>query len=209
MGDEPLTPDEEWIQNMLLGAILLALVLWAIYSAVEERQKQAMLQARLAEQEKEKKKMTIPYREVWSLADIAPYDGLDDSKPILFAADGKVYNVWRGRHFYGHGAPYHCFAGKEATRMLAKELLEHEEEDEAAKPLTAFHKMQLQEWIGTFEWKYDVVGNLEQWEEHYKPLAYDGLHALDQQAAAAAEAEKKKKWEDAWSDSLLAGINCG
>ena len=72
VGDEPLTPDEEWIQNMLLGAILLALVLWAIYSAVEERQKQAMLQARLAEQEKEKKKMTIPYREVWSLADIAP-----------------------------------------------------------------------------------------------------------------------------------------
>jgi len=195
--DAALTPDEEWWQNTLLTLIIGSLVLWAIYSTVEERRRQGILKARLAVQEKEKAKMTVPYREFWSLADIAPYNGLDESKPILFAADGKVYNVWRGRHFYGHDAPYHCFAGKEATRMLAKELLEPEDDDEAVKPLSTFQKMQLREWCGTFEWKYDVVGSLEEWEAYGKPLAYHGREALDKKAAEVEQLSRNTESKEA------------
>jgi len=107
----------------------------------------------------------MAYRDDWSLADVAEYDGVDPEKPILFVADGnvipiffsstlrdiepshmksyyspilfyslnteifmpqtrssmsspQVYNVWRGRDFYGVGAAYNCFAGNIAARFL-------------------------------------------------------------------------------------------
>eukprot|EP00656_Telonema_subtile_P000046 TRINITY_DN10014_c0_g1_i1.p1 TRINITY_DN10014_c0_g1~~TRINITY_DN10014_c0_g1_i1.p1 ORF type:complete len:103 (-),score=31.42 TRINITY_DN10014_c0_g1_i1:227-535(-) len=83
----------------------------------------------------------------------------------LIVVRGKVYNVWRGREFYGRGGSYECFAGTDATRGLAKELLEQEDTSEGTAPLTDYEKMTLSEWIGTYEWKYDVVGELHNAEE--------------------------------------------
>ena len=47
---------------------------------------------------------------------------------------GEVFNVWRGWDFYGHGAPYNSFAGRDATRFLAKQIISQEEDD--GQPLT-------------------------------------------------------------------------
>eukprot|EP00438_Fugacium_kawagutii_P024458 Skav202131 [mRNA] locus=scaffold1980:297987:310124:- [translate_table: standard] len=50
---------------------------------------------------------------------------------------GEVFNVWRGRDFYGAqaGGPYGVFAGKDATRYFAKQIVSLEEDD--GQPLTA------------------------------------------------------------------------
>ena len=47
---------------------------------------------------------------------------------------GEVFNVWRGWGFYGSGGPYNGFAGKDATRLLAKQIVSFEEDD--GQPLT-------------------------------------------------------------------------
>ena len=101
-------------------------------------------------------------RDTWEETDLAQYDGTrDEDGPILFAADGIVFNVWRGRHFYGPGCEYHIFAGKDASRLLAKSKLEEETPEEALVSLNIGERAALATWVYTFKSKYDVVGKLE------------------------------------------------
>ncbi|WP_348240953.1 cytochrome b5 domain-containing protein, partial [Salmonella enterica] len=38
---------------------------------------------------------------------------------VLLAVNGTIFDVTKGKRFYGHGGPYSAFAGKDATRGLA------------------------------------------------------------------------------------------
>jgi len=126
--------------------------------------------ARYTEWDIENKKMIkkreelafIEPKDTWTEAELSPYDGSnDESGPILFAASGLVFNVWKGRHFYGPGCEYNIFAGRDATRLLAKSKLEEETEEEAKERLSIAERVALQGWIYTFKGKYEVVGMLE------------------------------------------------
>jgi hypothetical protein len=56
----------------------------------------------------------------WTAAELAAHDGSDPAKPILLGMGGDVFDVTeKGRQFYGPGAPYALFAGRDATRALA------------------------------------------------------------------------------------------
>jgi len=113
-------------------------------------------------QEERARKAYIQPREFWNEQDLKPYDGSQDPDgPILLAANGKVFNVYKGRHFYGPGCEYHLFAGRDATRLLAKGKLEEETEEEKGKKLNMGERATLQGWMWTIESKYDVVGQLE------------------------------------------------
>lgn len=103
----------------------------------------------------------IEPKEFWTEEELSPYDGSDETGPLLFAADGAVFNVWKGRHFYGPGCEYHIFAGRDATRLLARQKLEEETEGEVKVGLNVAEKATLQGWIYTFKSKYEVVGKLE------------------------------------------------
>jgi len=100
-------------------------------------------------------------KEFWMEEELSVYDGSDETGPILFAADGMVFNVWKGRNFYGPGCEYHIFAGRDATRLLAKQKLEGETKEELNGKLSVAEKAVLQGWIYTFKSKYEVVGKLE------------------------------------------------
>jgi len=67
----------------------------------------------------------------------------------------------QGRNFYLPGSEYHLFAGRDATRLLAKGKLEEETEDERAKPLNMAERAALQGWMWTFQTKYEVVGEID------------------------------------------------
>eukprot|EP00929_Paragymnodinium_shiwhaense_P009161 TRINITY_DN113219_c0_g1_i1.p1 TRINITY_DN113219_c0_g1~~TRINITY_DN113219_c0_g1_i1.p1 ORF type:complete len:156 (+),score=39.71 TRINITY_DN113219_c0_g1_i1:56-523(+) len=115
--------------------------------------------SRLAKKRKElEAKMRIEPREDWSEADLKQYDGKDPDKPILVAMDGRVFNVWRGRHFYGADGCYECFAGRDATRLMAKQILEDEEDD--GEVLSESELENLAGWKAYFTSKYDDVGSL-------------------------------------------------
>mmetsp|Transcript_11209 Transcript_11209/g.12838 ORF Transcript_11209/g.12838 Transcript_11209/m.12838 type:complete len:208 (-) Transcript_11209:200-823(-) len=135
-------------------------------SGSEERAKQAQYaeweaqnEARLAELAR---LAYIEPKEEWTEEELRAYDGTEDPNgPILLAADGLVYNVWKGRNFYGPGGEYATFAGRDATRLLAKFRTEEEDEESLKNPLTAAERATLQAYIYTFRDKYEVVGKLK------------------------------------------------
>lgn len=56
---------------------------------------------------------------IYTLQELSKYDGSeDDSKPILLAINGKVYNMNQNKAMYGPGGTYHHFAGKDASRAF-------------------------------------------------------------------------------------------
>jgi membrane-associated progesterone receptor component len=96
----------------------------------------------------------------YTLAELTEYDGSDLSKPLLVAIRGRVYDVGRGRDFYGPGGPYGMFAGKDCTRALAKLAFDPELFTGDLGGLDQEELDRLEEWIETFEAKYRCVGGL-------------------------------------------------
>eukprot|EP01122_Echinamoeba_exundans_P009881 TRINITY_DN3557_c0_g1_i1.p1 TRINITY_DN3557_c0_g1~~TRINITY_DN3557_c0_g1_i1.p1 ORF type:complete len:166 (-),score=48.21 TRINITY_DN3557_c0_g1_i1:58-555(-) len=94
-----------------------------------------------------------------STSELAKFDGKDPSLPLYIAVKGKIYDMSRGRSFYGPGGPYAVFAGREAARALGK-MSTNVADVENCKidDLDADEKNTLEEWISKFEAKYGVVG---------------------------------------------------
>lgn len=129
----------------------------------ERRQRRSQEEERYRQYQDERARQAfVEPKEYWTEAELAAYDGTKDPDgPILLAADGLVFNVYKGRNFYGPGGEYHLFAGRDATRFLAKTIVEEETPDEAIKPLTMAERAALAAWIFTFKGKYEVVGKLQ------------------------------------------------
>jgi membrane-associated progesterone receptor component len=96
----------------------------------------------------------------YSLSELAAYDGSDPTRPLLIGIRGHVYDVTRGRDFYGPGGPYGMFAGKDCTRALAKVSFDEEHFTGGIEGLELDELDKLEEWIEMFEGKYRRVGRL-------------------------------------------------
>ena len=96
----------------------------------------------------------------YSLSELSEYDGSDSTKPLLVAIRGQVYDVTRGRDFYGPGGPYGMFAGKDCTRALAKMAFDEELFTGDIAGLEADELEKLEEWIEMFEGKYRRIGRV-------------------------------------------------
>ena len=65
-----------------------------------------------AYQEERERLAYIEPRGGWREEELQAYDGSrDEIGPILMAVKGDVFNVWKGRNFYGKGGEYHIMAG--------------------------------------------------------------------------------------------------
>eukprot|EP01118_Nematostelium_gracile_P016235 TRINITY_DN6680_c0_g1_i1.p1 TRINITY_DN6680_c0_g1~~TRINITY_DN6680_c0_g1_i1.p1 ORF type:complete len:124 (+),score=32.95 TRINITY_DN6680_c0_g1_i1:45-416(+) len=60
----------------------------------------------------------------FKVEELKAYDGSDPTSAILMGVKGKVYDVTGGAGFYGPGGAYHAFAGKDASRALAKGIVD-------------------------------------------------------------------------------------
>ncbi|KAJ2077907.1 hypothetical protein H4R24_004843 [Coemansia sp. RSA 988] len=60
---------------------------------------------------------------VFTQVELSQYDGTNPEKPILLAIEGDVYDVTLGSGFYGPGASYHLFAGRDASRAFGTNCL--------------------------------------------------------------------------------------
>ncbi|KAK4700070.1 membrane-associated progesterone receptor component, partial [Phenoliferia sp. Uapishka_3] len=117
---------------------------------------------------------TLVWR-TWRPLELRSYDGTtmdgDEQGRIMFAIRRKVYDVTSGRGFYGpasaaKGGPYATFAGRDASRGLAKQSFEPEmltpldEPIDELKDLTAAEWDNLRDWESHFVNKYILCGTL-------------------------------------------------
>ncbi|EAN98494.1 hypothetical protein TcYC6_0121530 [Trypanosoma cruzi] len=99
--------------------------------------------------------------------ELSKYNGRDEA-PIYISVKGVVYDCSAAAEFYGPGASYHVFAGKEVSRCLAKMLISDEEANAGWCNLTEEHREALDEWSAKYNEKYPVVGRFlpdDQFEE--------------------------------------------
>jgi len=93
--------------------------------------------------------------------ELKAYDGSDPKKPLLMAIKGQIYDVSQSRMFYGPGGPYALFAGKDASRALAKMSFEDKDLTGDIEGLGPFELDALQDWEYKFMGKYVKVGQIK------------------------------------------------
>ncbi len=99
-------------------------------------------------------------RRDYSSEELRAFDGRDATTPILIAIEGRVFDVTRGRSFYGPEGPYGLFAGHECALALAKLSFEEAHLDVPLGDLDEWEREKLDDWIETFEGKYDAIGRV-------------------------------------------------
>uniref|UniRef100_UPI00358E8B6A membrane-associated progesterone receptor component 2 n=1 Tax=Myxine glutinosa TaxID=7769 RepID=UPI00358E8B6A len=101
-------------------------------------------------------------RRDFTLEQLAEFDGRKNPR-ILLAVNKNVFDVSRGRRFYGSDGPYGIFAGKDASRGLATFCLDREALRDTYDDLADLTPVQMEsvrEWDMQFKEKYDYVGKL-------------------------------------------------
>lgn len=93
--------------------------------------------------------------------DLRLYDGSDPNKPLLMAIKAQIYDVSQSRVFYGPGGPYALFAGRDASRALAKMSFEEKDLTSDISGLGVFELEALQDWEYKFMSKYVKVGTIK------------------------------------------------
>ncbi|KAL6215996.1 hypothetical protein ACLB2K_015422 [Fragaria x ananassa] len=92
--------------------------------------------------------------------ELTQYNGTDPSKPIYVALKGRIFDVSNGKSFYGPGGPYAMFAGKDASRALAKMTKNEEDITADLQGLSDKEIGVLTDWENKFVAKYPVVGRV-------------------------------------------------
>jgi len=99
----------------------------------------------------------------FTIASLAPYNGTG-GQPIYIAVDGWVFNMSShpsGPSFYGPGAGYGVFAGRDATIGLGTMQLDPSAWTKTtAAELSLAEKDAVANWVEKFRGKYAVVGFL-------------------------------------------------
>ncbi|XP_076886926.1 membrane steroid-binding protein 1-like [Bidens hawaiensis] len=117
--------------------------------------------------------------------ELKAYDGNDPQKPLLMAIKSQIYDVSQSRMFYGPGGPYALFAGKDASRALAKMSFEEKDLNGDLTGLGAFELDALQDWEYKFMSKYVKVGTIKKPEG--APEASTVAEPTEPSAAEATE----------------------
>jgi len=97
---------------------------------------------------------------VLSLDDLKEYDGKYASKPMLLSIRGVIFDVSRGKAFYGPDGAY-PFAGRECARALAKYSVELEDCVSDTSNCSLAEMDALRSWEAQFHSKYPVVGRVD------------------------------------------------
>uniref|UniRef100_T1IQC1 Cytochrome b5 heme-binding domain-containing protein n=1 Tax=Strigamia maritima TaxID=126957 RepID=T1IQC1_STRMM len=171
-----------------LNLALVAICGVLLYKIVTLKRESVTLKPREPELPKLKK-------QDFTLEQIREYDGRGAGGRILVAVNGKVFDVTRGKRFYGQGGPYAAFAGRDASRGLAIFSVEAIQDD--YDDLSDLNSMQMDsviEWEMQFKEKYDYVGRLLKPGE--EPNDYSDDEDCSQSGTKVDDESKKERREN-------------
>ncbi|XP_038135427.1 neudesin [Cyprinodon tularosa] len=118
-----------------------------------------LLSVSLAEDVKLKyKPATKPVR-LFTEEELQRYDGREEGQPIYMAIKGVVFDVSKGKEFYGKDAPYNALVGKDCSRAVAKMSLKPADLTSDTTGLTEEQLKSLDSiFEETYKAKYPIVG---------------------------------------------------
>lgn len=98
----------------------------------------------------------------FTLEQLSFYNGTEQCQGrVLVAVNHKVFDVTKGKRFYGPGGPYAAFAGKDASRGLATfSVVGVDTHYDDLSDLTPMQMESVKEWEGQFTDRYVYVGKL-------------------------------------------------
>ncbi|XP_058444273.1 membrane-associated progesterone receptor component 1-like [Malaya genurostris] len=101
-------------------------------------------------------------RKDFTVAELKQFDGTQADGRVLVAVNGNVYDVTKGKRFYGPGGPYAAFGGRDASRGLATFSVTSNEKEEYddLSDLSPMEMESVREWEMQFKEKYILVGRL-------------------------------------------------
>ncbi|KAF8896854.1 cytochrome b5-like heme/steroid binding domain-containing protein [Gymnopilus junonius] len=97
---------------------------------------------------------TVLYK-IYTPKTLEPFSGRDGGR-ILLAINGIVFDVTAGRNFYGPNGMYGNFAGRDASRGMAKQSFDLEMLTPVDQPLDKLDDL-----------KQDEIDNMKGWIEHF------------------------------------------
>ncbi|XP_055685511.1 membrane-associated progesterone receptor component 1 [Lutzomyia longipalpis] len=106
---------------------------------------------------------TLPrLRRDFTVQELRQYDGNQPDGRILVAVNGNVYDVTKGKRFYGPGGPYAAFGGRDASRGLATFSVTSNDNNEYddLSDLNTMEMDSVREWEMQFKERYIFVGKL-------------------------------------------------
>ncbi|KAJ3658201.1 hypothetical protein Zmor_009955 [Zophobas morio] len=137
-----------------LNVALVCLIGFLVYKILKSRQDVPTSKASEPELPKLKKRD-------FTVEELKKYDGTQEDGRVLVAVNGNVYDVTKGKRFYGPGGPYAAFGGRDASRGLATfSVSAKTDEYDDLSDLNTMEMDSVREWEAQFKEKYDLVGKL-------------------------------------------------
>jgi len=187
-GDPELDSTEEsivkWIWSEISSSWLNITLTFAIVYLIY----QILFSSREPTPVEPEKPMPPMKKQDMDLSELKQYDGLTEkcNGRICVAVNGKIFDVTRGKKFYGPGGPYSGFAGRDASRGLATFSVEHVgDEYDDLSDLKPSELEQVKEWELQFSEKYDYVGRV------LKPGETRGSYSDDDSDVSEVDHDKK------------------
>lgn len=176
-----------------LNLALVGVITFLLYKITRSRQQPTALPPPPPEMPRLRRDFTV--------AELKKYDGTQPDGRVLVAVNGNVYDVTKGKNFYGPGGPYAVFGGRDASRGLATFSVTASPSDEYddLSDLKSHEMESVREWEMQFKEKYILVGrllkpgeqptNYSDEDEDKDANAEGGPLAARKRAAAAAAAK--------------------
>jgi len=138
-----------------INLLLVSLIVFLIYKIIQSRSDTG---APSAPPEPELPKL----RKDFTVQELKQFDGTQPDGRVLVAVNGHVYDVTKGKKFYGPGGPYAAFGGRDASRGLAtfNVTSSDTEEYDDLSDLDTMEMESVREWEMQFKEKYEYVGRL-------------------------------------------------
>lgn len=179
--DELPTEEESSIFVYFINIFLVAVIVFLIYKILWGQQT-----PNLPPPEPELPKMK---KRDFTVEELRAFDGNGPDGRILIAVNSKVFDVTKGKRFYGPEGPYAAFAGRDASRAFATFTVTPGKEDyDDLSDLTPAEWESVREWEEQLDSKYTYVGKLLKPGE--TPTVYEEEKAEEVTTTATVEEKK-------------------
>ena len=118
------------------------------------------LSSRLDEKPKESGTSNRAKPILLSAKHVEKHDGSDPSLPIYLVILGKVFNVNKGKKFYGPGSGYNVFVGRDSTPSFITGKFSRDEATDDVSGLSPEEMLGVKNWMDFYRKEYTYVGKM-------------------------------------------------